>query len=355
MQAVVLVGGMGTRLRPLTHEIPKQMLKVAGITMLERVVTRLGQIGVDRVVLSLGYKPDVFIKAFPSGKVGGVPICYAVEETPLDTAGAIKFAAEYAGIDSTFLVVNGDVLCDFDLETLVSAHLNNRGLATIALVPVEDPSAFGVVPTDSAGRVLAFIEKPARELAPSNFINAGIYVLEPQALSSVESGERVSIERMVFPQLVSDGHLFAEPFEGYWVDAGTVSNFYSTSMHFRRILVGASGGSISSKESLLVGKLPKGYTVSEDSLIARNARIAESAVILRSIIGDGVVIEAGAVIEDSIVMDRAIVASYSRITDSIIGDEVEVPPETIVEELSVLALGCDIGAGERLSGQKIPS
>ena len=205
MQAVVLVGGMGTRLRPLTHETPKQMLCVAGVTMLERVIARLGGFGIDRVVLSMGYKPDIFLAAFPDGHVAGVEIVYAVEPKPLDTAGGIKFAIDFAGISETFLVVNGDVLCDFDIGELITAHRRNRGQATIALFPVDDPSAFGVVPTSPDGKVLAFIEKPTRELAPTNCINAGIYVLNLELLTRFKLATSHRLRKWYFPTLLRGG------------------------------------------------------------------------------------------------------------------------------------------------------
>ncbi|HZQ57946.1 MAG TPA: nucleotidyltransferase family protein, partial [Acidimicrobiales bacterium] len=179
MRAVVLVGGEGTRLRPLTYAVPKQMLPVAEVPLIERVLTHLVAHGVSDVVLSLGYRPDAFIEAFPDGTCAGASLAYAVEEQPLDTAGAIRYAAEVAGVAETFLVFNGDVLSDLDITALIAFHRDRGAEATIALTPVEDPSAFGVVPTAPDGRVQAFIEKPAPGTAPTNLINAGAYVLEP--------------------------------------------------------------------------------------------------------------------------------------------------------------------------------
>jgi len=160
MDAVVLVGGEGTRLRPLTYEIPKQMLPVVGRPMIAHVVEWLGHHGVDRVVLSLGYRADAFVQAFPTNRLAGVALEYAVETEPLDTAGAIRFAAQGAGVSDTFLVLNGDVLTEFDASRLVEFHRSRSADATIALTPVPDPSSFGVVPTDASGLVTAFIEKP---------------------------------------------------------------------------------------------------------------------------------------------------------------------------------------------------
>ena len=185
MKAVVLVGGEGTRLRPLTLTTPKQMLPVVGVPMLERVLGHLARHGVDEAVLSLGYLPDAFLEAYPDGRAAGVSLAYAVEPEPLDTAGAIRFAATSAGVDDTFVVVNGDVLTDLDLTGLVAFHRRAGAQGTIALHPVADPSAFGVVPTDADGRVTAFVEKPPRGEAPTNQINAGTYVLEPSVLKRI--------------------------------------------------------------------------------------------------------------------------------------------------------------------------
>lgn len=160
MRAVVLVGGEGTRLRPLTLTVPKQMLPIVEQPMIERVLGHLAAHGIDAAVLSLGYRPDAFTDAYPDGVIAGVRSQYAVEPSPLDTAGAIRFAAEHAGMDGTFVVLNGDVLTDFDITELVAFHREHGAEGTIGLTPVDDPSSFGVVPTDDEGRVQAFIEKP---------------------------------------------------------------------------------------------------------------------------------------------------------------------------------------------------
>ena len=232
MKAVVLVGGEGTRLRPLTLSTPKQMLPVVGVPMLERVLGHLARHGVDEAVLSLGYLPDAFLEAYPDGRAAGVSLAYAVEPEPLDTAGAVRFAATSAGVDDTFVVVNGDVLTDLDLTRLVAFHRRVGAQGTIALHPVADPSAFGVVPTDADGRVTAFVEKPPRGEAPTNQINAGTYVLEPSVLKRIASSGRVSIERETFPAMVRDGVLFALSDEGYWLDTGTPSAYLDANFDY---------------------------------------------------------------------------------------------------------------------------
>ena len=205
VRAVVLVGGEGTRLRPLTLTVPKQMLPVVEQPMIERVIGHLADHGIDEAVLSLGYRPDAFIDAYPAGTIAGVRLIYAVEPTPLDTAGAIRFAAEQGAVDETFVVVNGDVLTDSDISELIDFHRRRGAEATISLTPVDDPSSFGVVPTDDQGRVEAFIEKPPRDEAPTNLINAGTYVLEPSVLGRIPDDRPVSIERETFPAIVEAG------------------------------------------------------------------------------------------------------------------------------------------------------
>ena len=225
MDAVVLVGGEGTRLRPLTYEIPKQMLPVVERPMIVHVLEWLAQHGVDRAVLSLGYRADAFLQAFPTSKIAGVALEYVVEPEPLDTAGAIRFAAEKAGVSDTFLVLNGDVLTDFDARPLRLPPLAPGGSAPSPSRRWRIPRAFGVVPTDEDGRVTAFIEKPPPGEAPTNLINAGIYVLETSVLERIPAGRRVSIERETFPELVEGGILYALASDAYWLDTGTPEQF----------------------------------------------------------------------------------------------------------------------------------
>ena len=200
MKAVVLVGGEGTRLRPLTWSTPKPLLPIANIAFLERQLAWLESYGVDEVVLSMGYLPDAFHRHFPEGRFGGVTLRYAVEEKPLGTAGGIRFAAE--GITERFVVCNGDVLTGLDLAAMVEFHEARGAEASIYLCQVDDPSAFGVVPTRDDGEVVGFIEKPPRDQAPTNWINAGTYVLEPSVLDRIPPRINVSIEREVFPRMV---------------------------------------------------------------------------------------------------------------------------------------------------------
>jgi len=209
MLAVVLVGGFGTRLRPLTNEVPKPMLPVLHRPMIVRLVERLAEGGVTDVVLALGFRPEPFRAAFPDGRHGDVRVHYAVEPQPLDTGGAIAFAARTVGVDRTFIVANGDIITDLDVSRLVDAHRRIGVAATIHLTPVDDPSAFGVVETDSDQIVRRFVEKPAPGETDSNMINAGTYVFEPEVLDLIVPDTPVSVERDTFPALVAASKLAA--------------------------------------------------------------------------------------------------------------------------------------------------
>jgi NDP-sugar pyrophosphorylase family protein len=317
VKAIVLVGGEGTRLRPLTYTTPKQMLPVGRRPMIERVLDWLAGHGVDEAVLSLGYRPDAFLKAYPEGEACGVRLQYAVEDSPLDTAGAIRFAALEGGVEGTFLVVNGDVITDLDVTALVRFHRDREAEATIALTPVADPSAFGVVPTDDEGRVIDFIEKPAPGDAPTNFINAGTYVLERSVLSRIPGGRRVSIERETFPALVAEGALYALGSDARWADASTPGTFLAANLAY-----------------------------------APSGPRAEGVV--DSVIGDDVTISSGAVIERSVLMDGVTVGPRARVTESIIGASARIGADATVAGLSVIGDGYVVEAGAELSEARLP-
>ena len=286
----MLVGGQGTRLRPLTDSTPKQMLPIVDVPMVERVLAHLARSGVTDAVLSLGYKPDVFLAAYPDGRCGGVGITYAVEPEPLDTAGGIAFAARTAGITETFVAVNGDVLTHFRVCDLIEFHLARGASASIHLTPVEDPSAFGVVPTETDGRVLAFVEKPPPGEAPTNLINAGTYVLEPSVLDLVPAGGRVSMERDVFPALVDAGSLYALASDDYWLDTGTPAKYLQANLDLIEGKAFVGAGAVVAPSALVDG-----------SVIGAGARVGAGAQVVGSLVMPGAVVQEGAVVKRSIV------------------------------------------------------
>ena len=332
MRAVVLVGGFGTRLRPLTAEVPKQMLPVVHVSMLERVIAGLSRYGVDEAILSLGFRPDAFIDAYPGGECAGVRLRYAVEPEPLDTAGAIRFAALEAGIDETFVVVNGDVLNDFDLRSLLELHRARGAEGTSHLTSVEDPSRYGVVPTSDDGRVLGFIEKPPRDEAPTNWINAGTYVLEPSVLDRIPAGRKVSIERETFPAMVADGTLYALGDACYWIDAGTPATYLEVQLD----LLGSRRGTPE------VGVHP-------------DARIDPSAQVIRSVIGAGARVGAAAQVTDSVVLAGAHIGADARLDHAIVAEDAHIGAGAVLEDHCVVGRGQRVAPGQELRNAKVPA
>ncbi|HVB91665.1 MAG TPA: NDP-sugar synthase [Acidimicrobiales bacterium] len=356
MKAVVLVGGEGTRLRPLTLTAPKQMLPIVGVPMLERVLAQLAAHGVDEAILSLGHLPDAFMEAYPDGRAVGVSLIYAVEAEPLDTAGAVRFAATFGGVDDTFVVVNGDVLTDLDLTALLAFHHQRGAEGTIALHPVPDPSAFGVVPTDPEGRVTAFVEKPPRDKAPTNEINAGTYVLETSVLDRIATSGRVSIERETFPAMVRDRRLFALSDSGYWLDAGNPAAYLQANFDFvtgKRGRVVAPGLSdrgdgvltegVSSLEGLIVGP----------SAVFPGCQVHSGARVERSVLGAGSVIGGGAVVLDSVLMEGCHVAEDAQVVGSIMGPHAIVGQRGDVRATSVLGAHAVVSSGMVVDGERV--
>jgi mannose-1-phosphate guanylyltransferase len=264
--------------------------------MIERLVNRLGRGGVTEVVLALGFKPEPFIKAFPNSRCGDVKLTYAVEPAPLDTGGAIKFAANKAGIDGTFVVANGDVLTDLDVEELVAAHRRHKAEATLHLTGVDDPSAFGVVALGDGDRITDFVEKPALGTEPSNLINAGTYVFEPSVLDRIPDNERVSVERSTFPLLAEAGRLYGHATPDYWIDAGRPDLYRAANL------------------DLLDEKRSNVHC----EAVSRTANVDTAAMILNSIIGDGAVVAPGARIVDSVLLPGAQVGSAATIEASLV-------------------------------------
>lgn len=348
MNALVLVGGQGTRLRPVTYDIPKPMLPVVDRPMIFQIIEWLARYGVTKVVFALGYQSAAFLAAFAGGTYDGVEVVTAVEPEPLDTAGAIAFAADIAGIiDERLVVINGDILTDLDLKSLIEFHERHHKSATIALTPVLDPSAFGVVPTDLAGRVLAFIEKPSAESAPTNMINAGTYILEPSVLARIPRGVPVSIERKIFPELVVDGELYALASDCYWLDTGTPERYLRAQ---RDVLGGKrptvilpdhveiSPGVRAGIDAEVKGEVTGASYLGARSVVARSALVSDSIVGTEVVVGEGArlfecVVMAGALIEPGTVLERSIIGPGARIgancvvTDSIIGAKYEVKPD----------------------------
>ena len=347
MQAVVLVGGEGTRLRPLTLETPKPMVPIMNVPFLERTLVRLREAGIDDVILPAGYLPEAITEHFGDGSRLGLKIRYVIEATPLGTAGALKNVQQY--ITGSFFVLNGDVLTSLDLRAMLAFHQKKGGIGTLHLIRVQDPSAFGCVVHDAAGRVSTFVEKPKREEAPTNEINAGTYLLEPEILDMIPADRVVSIERETFPLAIASGRpLYAFTTDDYWIDLGRPEAYLAAHRHIfegRMPLhdgVEADGPGAKGVPSSAV--VPPVY-VGRDVRVAPDAKIGpyavlgdgcevgSGAVVTDSLLWDSVIVEAGATIDWSIVASRARIGDHAVIKHgSVIGHDASIAPGSVVEE-----------------------
>lgn len=346
MRAVVLVGGQGSRLRPITRTVPKALVPLRNKPYIQYMIDSLRSAGLEEAVLSMGYLPDPIQRHFATQDLGGFSARYVVEDRPLGTAGGIKNVQEH--LDGTFVATNGDVLTGLDLTEVIEAHLSSDALATITLTSVEDPSAYGLVEVDYRMRVKRFVEKPGVDGAHTSLINAGIYVLESEVLNMIPAGREVSIEREVFPQLQAMGALQAYVSSAYWRDIGTPHGYLGASQD---VLVGAVGRG----EDFRFTNVHSSANISKDVTllppvdVAEGCEIAASATVGgRTSLGRGCVIEEGATVEGSVLFDGARVGEGSIVRNAIVGPGAAIGRDCIVRGLSVLGAGSIIEAGNVL-------
>lgn len=355
MQAVILSGGQGTRLRPLTSTMPKPAVPMVNKPMLWYQIDWLRSHGVSDVVMSVGYKADGLRTALDAAGHEGVSITYVEEPEPLGTAGAIKFAEEH--LDDQFIVLNGDTLTDFDLTAEIAQHTETGARATLALVPVEDATAYGVVLTDAEKRVEAFLEKPSAEDAPPNpRINAGAYVLERDVLDLIPAGENRSFEHDVFPQLVGNG-IYAYDAEGYWLDLGTPERYVEatrdlvdgTVHSYLSELRDGDGNVIDASVEL------EGVEVNSPVVIGAGATVGHGSRIgPYSVIGELVQIGTDCVVADSVVMAESRLATGANVTEAVVGPSVSLGYGVVVESGSVIGEGANVDPGATVgSGARI--
>ena len=316
LKAVILVGGEGTRLRPLTYGMPKAMVPVLNQPFLEHTIAYLKNYKVKNIILALSYLPEVVQNYFGDGSNSGVQLNYAVEDNPLGTAGAVKNAERY--LSSTFVVLNGDIFTDLDIADMLAFHRGQGAKATIALTWVDNPCAFGVVETDSDGRVRRFIEKPSPSRVTTNWINAGIYLLEPEVLEHVPTNAHYTFERGLFPLLLELGEpVYGYPFSGYWLDMGTPGKYLRLNCD---LLLSKA------KSTLIDGLSRDGVCCDKDVIIHPSAEIVGPAVI-----GSKCRIDQKAYIKGPVVIG----------SDCYIGENASI-------EVAILWKGVNIGAGVSL-------
>jgi len=362
LPAVILVGGQGTRLRPLTDRTRKDMLPLVDRPLLAYTFEHLARHGVERAIVSCGYLPDQIGSTF-GDRHGPLALEYAFEEEPLGTGGAIGFAA--SGLDGSFFALNGDSLREADLDELVAFHRSTGAKATILLTPVADPSRYGLVRTAPDGRVETFLEKPRPEEIDTDLINAGLYVLEPDILELIPSDRAVSIEREVFPRLAADGAVYGIALPGYWLDVGTPESYLQAHRDVLERVFPTEVGSALGADFTLVdptaevdpgARLVPPVYVGPRAVVEEGARLGSLAVL-----GAGSRLAAGGVVENAIVGSRATVGAGCSVIGSIVGDDAELGSECELHNLAVVGPGASLGGGNVLdhglrigAGQRIP-
>src|ERR671914_349404 len=336
MQALVLAGGEGTRLRPLTYTTPKPVMPLAGQPFLSFMLDWARAHGVDEVILSCGFMSDD-VKRVLGDIYDGMRLRYVIEEEPLGTAGPVRLALDEGVLADRLLVLNGDVLTDIDLSAELAQHERTGARATLALYPVEDTASYGVVPTDAEGRVEAFLEKAAGEEAPTNRINAGAYVVERDVVEEIPAGRAVSFEREIFPALVGDG-LYGFPAAGYWIDIGTPDRYLEATWD---LLAGRPRSKLPPRDEtgslVYEGCLLSGAHVGPQAVLGRHCSVGSDARVERSVLHDRVVVGADAAVVESVL------ATHVRV-----GKNARVLPGAVVGAGAVIGDGATIGEGARV-------
>ncbi len=348
MKAVILAGGEGTRLRPLTSNQPKPMMPIANVPMMEHIVRLLEQHGFDDIVVTVAFMANHIRNYFGDGSEFGVRMRYATEEMPLGTAGSVRNAM--VELDETFLVISGDVLTDVDLGAIVDAHHTQRAFATIALKRVENPVDFGIVITKPDGSIERFLEKPTWGEVFSDTINTGIYVLDPGVFELIPEGEVVDFSSDVFPAVLDRGlRLFGTVVDGYWEDVGTLESYRTVHEQLLdgRVRIDIPGFEV--RDGVWIGE---GVDVSPDAiiegpvLIGDNSRVESGAVLAPyTVLGADVIVKTDAHIERSVVHDHGYIGTSSRLRGAVIGRGNDIRGHTRIEEGVVIGDECFVGAG----------
>ena len=339
MQAVVLVGGEGTRLRPLTYG------PIMNVPFLERTLVRLREAGIDDVILPAGYLPEAITNYFGDGSRLGIRVTYVIEETPLNTAGALKNIADH--ITGPFFVLNGDILTSLDLRAMSAFHRERGGLGVLHAIRVDDPSAFGCILRDEDGRIRRFVEKPPRDHAPTNEINAGTYLLEPDVLDMIPAGRPVSIERETFP-LILEGKrpLYSYVTDDYWIDLGRPEAYlgahrdiFDEKMPFA-LGGGADGIAGPGAADVLLANVRGPAYLGAGITVEPGAQIGPYVVI-----GDGCRIEHGAIVRDTLLWDGVRVGPEAVVDGAIIASRASIGRGAVIKPGAVIGHGAEIEPG----------
>ena len=366
MQALVLVGGEGTRLRPLTLTRPKPALPLVDRPFIRYIVDWLARHQVSEVVIACGFGADPLREVLGEGDARGPRIRYVEEAEPLGTAGPVRLAADEGLLDDRFLVLNGDVLSDLDLSGLVRAHSERGAVATLALSPAEDPSAYGLVrraggpaapgadPATDGGEVLEFLEKPDPGQIDTDEVSAGAYVLERDVIELIPPGKMVSIEREVFPRLVGQG-LYGHRLEGYWMDIGTPERYLQASWDILEGRVRTAVGTRLGGDGLLLEdgvRVDPGASVNPPVLLEAEVAVGPGAAVgARAVIGHRSEIGERASVSSSVVLSDCRIGSRASLHEAILAPGVQVGEDARIEPGAVVGEGARIEAGVKVGGE----
>lgn len=350
-QAVILVGGEGTRLRPITSRVPKPVVPMVERPFVGYILENLARHGVRRAVFSTGHLADAIKQAVGDGARYGLRVTYVVEDEPLGTAGAIKHA-EGDLDDGCFFAFNGDVLTDVDLTALAAFHRDKGGVGTIYLTPVDDPRAYGLVQIDAAGRVKEFLEKPGADYVGRALINAGVYVLEPAVLEMIPAGRMFSIERGVFPRLAQSGSLYGFPTSDYWRDIGTPDSYLRAHFDILERAVVTSVAEVMGDSYVYVASgvrvderariVPPAY-LAADVTIAGGAQVGPLAVV-----GAGSQVGEGALVSEAVVQEGVSIGAHATVQRSVVVRYSSIGAGCLVKE-ALVGEGCRVGVGNELA------
>jgi mannose-1-phosphate guanylyltransferase len=327
LEAILLVGGKGTRLRPLTITVPKPLLPTAGVPFLAHQLARAAACGVTRVVLATSYRSEMFAECFGDGAAFGLEIDYVHEPEPLGTGGGIRNAAArlHSGPDDPVVILNGDILSGHDLAAQLDVHRKADAAVTLHLVEVPDPARFGCVPTEASGRVTAFLEKTPNPV--TNRINAGCYVFARRAIDDIPAGQVVSVERQTFPGLIESGQVvMGYPDNSYWLDVGTPEAFVrgSADVVLGRLASPALSGAPGQALVLPGATVAGSARLTGGTVVGAGAVVGPDAQVHASVLFDGARVGAGAQIRDSVLGQRASIGDGVALDGAVIGDEAQV-------------------------------
>ncbi len=355
MKAIVLAGGFGTRLKPLTERMPKPLLPVAGRPCIDYVLRSLREAGFREIIVTTSYMSDRVMKKIGDGLDYDSSILYSFEATPAGTAGAVKRVADF--IEDTFTVASGDVLADVDIRELFEFHRQKSAVATMALTRVKDPSQFGIVELDGDQRVVRFLEKPSPEDTFSNLVNAGIYVLEPEVIDVIPERKMYDFSKDVFPRLLKKGlEVYGQELNGLWMDIGNPKDLWNASMAVveREGVMSVPRG-VKAQGVVTVSRdavVEKGVEIEGPSYVGPGAVLGRDSQVRRSCVYDGVILDRQAVVEDSIVMEDSRVGWRSVIRGSVVSSACTVE-EDVKLISSVMGDGMTVRAHSRLEGASV--